>query len=86
MLKKLAPDTPISDENLYSVLSPNTSGQTVAFIRICHSAYLPGALTSGEMLLLRGERITEKKLFAWELLSALEGTGLPHFRAPSCQS
>lgn len=53
MFKKLAPDTPISDENLYSVLSPNTSGQTIAFIRICYSSYLPGALRSGEVLILR---------------------------------
>lgn len=86
MFKKLAPDTPISDENLYSVLSPNTSGQTIAFIRICHSSYLPGALRSGEVLVLRSERITEEKLFTLALLSVLKGTRLPNFRALSCQS
>lgn len=86
MFKKLAPDTPISDEDLYSVLSPNTSGQTIAFMRICHSSYLPGALRSGEVLVLRNERITEKKPFTLELLSVLKGSGLPNFRAPSCQS
>lgn len=86
MFKKLAPDTRISDENLYSVLSPNASGQTIAFIRICRSSYLPGALRSGEVFVLRSERITENKSFTWELLSILKGTGLPNFRALSCQS
>jgi len=86
MFKKLAPDTPISDENLYSVLSPNTSGQTIAFTRICHSSYLPGAFRSGEVLDLRSERISEKKLFTLELLSVLQRTGLPNFRSLSCQS
>lgn len=83
MFQKLAPDTPISDENLYRVLSPNTSSQTMGFIRICHSSYLPGALRFGEVLALRSERITEKKLFTLALLSVLKGTGLSNFRAMS---
>lgn len=86
MFQKLAPDTPISDENLYRVLSPNTSGQTMGFIRICHSSYLPGALRFGEVLALRSERITEKQLFTLALLSVLKGTGLSNFRAMSCQT
>lgn len=85
MYKKLAPDTPISDENLYHVLSPKTSSQTITFIRICHLTYPPGAFRSGEGL-LRSDRITEMKPFTLELLSVLKGTGLLHFRALSCQS
>lgn len=86
MFKKLAPDTPISDENLYSVLSPNTSSQTRSLIRICRSSYLPGALRSGEVLVLRSERITEKEPFTLELLSALKGTGILICRTLNCQS
>lgn len=85
MFQKLAPDSPISDENLYSVLSPDASSQTRPFIRVCHSSYLPGALGSGEAVALRSERTTEREPFTLELLSVLKdiaasGLGVSQFK------
>lgn len=72
MFQKLAPDSPISDENLYSVLSLDASSQTRPFIRVCHSSYLPGALGTGEAVALRSKRTTEREPFTLELLSVLK--------------
>lgn len=72
MFQKLAPDSPISDENLYGVLSPDASSQTTPFIRVCRPPYLPGALGSGEVVALRSERTTEREPFTLELPSAIK--------------